>query len=274
MSRYRKVLSKIWNDEKFTSLSEDGQRLFLYHLTSDRATPFLLYIEGPGAISDTLRMPSARLSRAMKELSAKDMAWYADDGSNYVFLPKALKHPENAPESPNSVKTWINLISDLPKTPFYFKCLSHWLSLSQGITHTLILAVLKALPLTNPIQEQEQEQEQEQDIIPPIPPAPEKVKHLRHVFLLNEEFQSMTEKLGEQLTADLIERLDGYIAQIGEKAAAKKYVSHYDTMLNWHRKDQKTGGFNGTGTNGRAGAGKPGTQAADLERRYPIDVTD
>lgn len=159
MSRYRKVLSKIWNDEKFTGLSEDGQRLFLYHLTSDRATPFLLYIEGPGAISDALRMPSRRLSEAMKELSAKGMVWYADDGSNLVFLPKALRHPENAPESPNSVKTWRNLLADLPKTPFYYKCLSHWVSLSEGITHALTLAFLKASPLANPIQEQEQEQE-------------------------------------------------------------------------------------------------------------------
>ncbi len=157
MSRYRKVLSKIWNDEKFISLSEDGQRLFLYHLTSDRATPFLLYIEGPGAISDTLRMPSRRLSEAMKEVEAKGMVWYADDGSNYVFLPKALRHPENAPESPNSVKTWCNLLADLPKTPFYYRCLDHWLSLTEGITHALTLAFLKGLSMTNPIQEQEQE---------------------------------------------------------------------------------------------------------------------
>jgi hypothetical protein len=274
------VLSKIWNDEKFISLSEDAQRLFLYHLTSDRATPFLLYIEGPGAISDTLRMPSVRLSRAIKELSAKDMVWYADDGSNFVFLPKALKHPENAPESPNSVKTWLNLLTDLPKTPFYYKCLSHWLSLregiGQGITHPLMCAFLKGLPTpkptTNPIQEQEQEQEQ--DIIPPIPPTPQKVKYLRHVFLLDEEFQSMKEKLGEQLAADLIERLDGYIAQIGEKTASKKYVSHYDTMLNWHRNDQKKGGFNGS--NGRAGSGQSGTQAGTGrgETKYPVDISE
>ena len=101
MSRYRKVLSKIWSDEKFRALSPDGQLLFLYHLTSDRATPFLLYVEGPGAIGDALRMGPPRLAKVMKEVSDKGMAWYGDDGSNLVFLPNALRLPENGPgESP------------------------------------------------------------------------------------------------------------------------------------------------------------------------------
>ena len=34
----------------------------------------------------------------------------------------------------------------------------------------------------------------------------------------------------------MLERLDSYIGQIGVKKAAK-YVSHYDTILNWWRKD-------------------------------------
>jgi hypothetical protein len=82
----------------------------------------------------------------------------------------------------------------------------------------------------------------------------------------------MKEKLGEQLTGDLIERLDGYIAQIGVQVAAKKYVSHYDTMLNWHRKDEKQGGFNGN--NSRTGAGQPGGQAQGpgSQSQYPVDV--
>ena len=132
MSRYRKVLSKIWSDEKFRALSADGQLLFLYHLTSDRATPFLLYVEGPGAIGDALRMGPARLAKAMKEVSDKGMARYGDDGSNLVFLPNALKLPENGPESPHALKTWLALIFDLPRTPFFFRCLDHWLSLSEG----------------------------------------------------------------------------------------------------------------------------------------------
>jgi hypothetical protein len=245
VSRYRKVLSKIWSDEKFRSLSEDGQRLFLYHLTSDRATPFLLYVEGPGAISDALCMPSARLSRAMKEVSAKDMVWYGDDGCNLVFLPKALLIPENAPESPNAVKTWLNLLSDLPKTPFYYKCLRHWLCLREGITHTLALAFLKALLMASPIQEQEQEQE-----FPPQSPPGDgggekekgtkgsngdgKTLHCRYVLLEPGQYADLCAKFGKAKADDYIAALD---ARIGTNTAwyHKKYKSDYDVIIVWQR---------------------------------------
>jgi uncharacterized phage protein (TIGR02220 family) len=168
MSRYRKVLSRIWTDDKFPFLSLEARILFLYHLTSERATPFLLYVEGPGGIGDALRMPSARLRLAMQEALSKGLVWYANDGSNLLFLPNALRIKENGPESPNAVKTWVSLFNDLPKTPFLSRCLRHWACLTEGIDHALTHAFLKALPLPTPIQEQEQEQEQEQ--IPPKSP--------------------------------------------------------------------------------------------------------
>jgi len=169
VSRYRRVLTRIWEDDKFPSLSVDGRLLFLYHLTSPRSTPFLLYVEGPGGIADALRLPSARLRLAMTEVSRNMMVDYADDGSLMVFLPQALTIPENAPESLNAIKTWTNLFHDLPKTPFRNKCLSHWLSLGDGIHHAFTLAFVKACTMANtmaPIQEQEQEQEQEPPIVP------------------------------------------------------------------------------------------------------------
>ena len=163
MSRYRNILSRIWEDDKFPFLSLEARLLFLYHLTSPRATPFLLYVEGPGAIGDALRLPSARLRSCLTEVSDKGMVWYADDGSNLLFLPKALTIKENAPQSPNAIKTWLALLNDLPKTPFFSRCLSHWLCLAEGIPYALTLAFIKALPLPRPIQEQKQEQEQEQE---------------------------------------------------------------------------------------------------------------
>ena len=116
-------------------------------------------------------MPSPRLRQAIDDVLAKGMVWYAKDGSNLVFLPNALKLTENAPESPNAVKAWVRLCCDLPKTDFYFKCLCHWQSLSEGITHALTHAFLKALPMP-PIQEQEQEQEQNKEILSSFEDSP------------------------------------------------------------------------------------------------------
>jgi hypothetical protein len=64
----------------------------------------------------------------------------------------------------------------------------------------------------------------------------DKEKHLDFVFLFQEEYEKLIEKLGESKTKEMIERLNGYIGQIGPQKA-KKYKSHYHTILNWNRKD-------------------------------------
>lgn len=159
MSRYRKVLVRMWDDEKFRARTEDGRSLFQYHLTSPRSTPFLLYVEGPGAIADGLQWGIERVRNAMGDLAAADMARYASDASNLVFLPNALTIPENAPQGPNEVKTWLALFRDLPKSPFRDKALEHWRTLGLGIGHGFSRQFVEACEMARPIQEQEQEQD-------------------------------------------------------------------------------------------------------------------
>jgi hypothetical protein len=76
------------------------------------------------------------------------------------------------------------------------------------------------------------------------PPKPKKTSESKKTFLefvklTGEEHSKLLVNLGESLTAEYIERLNGYIGQIGEKQAAKKYTSHYHTIANWWRKDGK-----------------------------------
>ena len=54
------------------------------------------------------------------------------------------------------------------------------------------------------------------------------------VRLTDEEHQKLTERLGQALTADYIERLNNYIGSKGTK-----YKSHYHTILTWVRNDEK-----------------------------------
>ena len=51
-------------------------------------------------------------------------------------------------------------------------------------------------------------------------------------MLTDSERGKLVEKLGEQKTIGMIERLDNYIGSTG-----KKYASHYHTILNWIRMD-------------------------------------
>lgn len=63
-----------------------------------------------------------------------------------------------------------------------------------------------------------------------------KERFLDFVELTTGEHEKLQKALGDK-TEYYIERLDGYIGQIGEAKARAKYKSHYHTILNWSRKD-------------------------------------
>jgi len=98
--------------------------------------------------------------------------------------------------------------------------------------------------------ETETEREGERETRAPTPADHEAKRHLRYVFLTDNERENLIERMGEPTALEYIERLDGYIGQIGEKKARARYKSHYDTMLNWHRKDLAEGRVAGKGGKG------------------------
>jgi predicted phage replisome organizer len=67
----------------------------------------------------------------------------------------------------------------------------------------------------------------------PKPAPKETYGEFSNVKLTIEEYQKLINLLGTQ-TQSYIDRLDGYIASKGAK-----YKSHYATILNWYRKDEK-----------------------------------
>ena len=57
------------------------------------------------------------------------------------------------------------------------------------------------------------------------------------VMLTEDEELRLVQRLGKDKARDYIDRLDGYLA-----AKGKSYKSHYATVLNWWRKDEKAKG--------------------------------
>jgi len=146
VSRYRKVLTRIWTDERFRPFLSETQRLFLYHLTSPQSTPFLLYVETREQITTTLRLSRPAFRKASGPLLEADMVRYADDGSSLVFLPKAMLIEENAPTGPTSITSWVNLFRDLPALVFRAESLEHWRSLrTEHVLHPNISAFIDVL---------------------------------------------------------------------------------------------------------------------------------
>ena len=60
-----------------------------------------------------------------------------------------------------------------------------------------------------------------------------KTKYLDFVYLTQEEHKELIDRLGEDKTNDMIEKLNNYIGSKG-----KKYKSHYHTILNWVRMEE------------------------------------
>lgn len=112
MARYRKVSVQIWNDEWFSSLSDDGKLAFLFVLTHPNMTAV-------GAMRTTIEGLAAELgwtSRRLREAFAKpfeSLRLVFDEGSKLLWARNFLRH--NPPESPNVVKAWAAAIEALPE---------------------------------------------------------------------------------------------------------------------------------------------------------------
>jgi hypothetical protein len=61
-------------------------------------------------------------------------------------------------------------------------------------------------------------------------------ENFHHIMLTDHEYKSL-ERYGTGMRQKYIDRLDGYIEQIGVPAANKKYKSHYAVIVNWISKD-------------------------------------
>lgn len=119
MSRFRKVAAGTWGDQRFRSLSEPAQRLWLYLLTGNEVTslPGLLVV-GRAGLAEALSWSLSKLDRCFKELTdAKNdegipMAM-ADWKARVVWLPKGYKH--NPPANPNVIFGWKDLWRAVPE---------------------------------------------------------------------------------------------------------------------------------------------------------------
>lgn len=68
-----------------------------------------------------------------------------------------------------------------------------------------------------------------------------KVIYGNYVALTPDEYNQLTSEYGQAVVIDYIERLNGYIEQIGVKKANSKYKSHYAVIRNWYRNDKANG---------------------------------
>lgn len=95
-----------------------------------------------------------------------------------------------------------------------------------------------------------------------------KKRYMDFVLLTDAEHDKLSARLGPKQLGDMIERLNGYIGQIGVAKANAKYKSHYHTILNWRRKD----GDQGTAVSSRKPTGPSRPSFADQQSNVGIEL--
>jgi len=162
MARYRKIDTRIWNDQKFNGLSDDGKLVFFLLLTHPHLTPIGAMRATLAGLASELHWPVERLKKALDESFLKCMVEF-EEKSAFIWLPNFLKY--NHPESPNVVRSWEQYLDYLPECELKNTLISSVKIFVDNLTITFQEALPEAFGKGMPNQEQEQEQEQEQDKI-------------------------------------------------------------------------------------------------------------
>jgi hypothetical protein len=161
MARYRKVDSRIWNDEKFRRLGDDAKLVFFMLLTHPNMTALGAMRATLAGLSEELGWKPEAFKEAFRKVLSEGMAEH-DARACFIALPNFLRY--NPPESPNVVKAWVGAIDLLPECELKNRVITR----SKAFTHGMTEAFRKALPEAflkgMPYQEQEQEQEQEKTV--------------------------------------------------------------------------------------------------------------
>lgn len=159
MARYRKIETRIWNDEKFRELSDDGKLSFFFLLTHPNMTALGAMRATISGLAEELGWDAERFRKAFAEAFAKGMAEH-DQKACLIALPNFIKY--NLPESPNVVKAWTSSLDLLPECSLKNRVIVRSKAFAEGLSEAFAKALPEAFAKGMPYQEPEPEQEQEQ----------------------------------------------------------------------------------------------------------------
>lgn len=111
--RYQKIEVKIWNDEKFVTLTEDAKLLFLYLLTCPHSNALGVYVLKLGYIGEDLNWERGRGFEALSKLLQEGLIAY-DKACSLVFVRNYLNY--NKVSNENQFKNVREIFSSLPKS--------------------------------------------------------------------------------------------------------------------------------------------------------------
>lgn len=162
---YRKVDTRIWNDEKFCSLTDDGKLVFLMLLTHHNMTQLGAMKASIAGLAEELGWDSKRFQKAFAPAVSSGMVEH-DARACLIYLPNFIKY--NKPESPNVVKAWVKASVLLPECAMRTMVLetakAFLEDLSEGYQQAFVEEFGKAYPCPSPNQKQKQKQKEKNPV--------------------------------------------------------------------------------------------------------------
>ena len=143
MSRYVRVATRFWNDEKAVCLSEQAKYLFLYIMTSPHSNMIGYYVLPKLYIMHDLQWSDKRLGKPFEELLQEGFIMYCEQTS-VVFIPNFLKY--NPIQNQNQAKGGVKAIKEIPENslyPLFFNSLEQY---AEQFTEPFSKPLHKPLP--------------------------------------------------------------------------------------------------------------------------------
>jgi hypothetical protein len=151
--KYRKIDTRIWNDERVRAFSDDGKLGFLFVLTHPSMTAVGAMRGTVAGLATELGWAPRRVERA--QAPACDTGVVAVNASaSYIGLRRFLRY--NQPESPNVAKAWATALELIPECPeksaLVGRCIEHLdpgpfrEAFRQGLREAFGEAFVKAFP--------------------------------------------------------------------------------------------------------------------------------
>lgn len=113
MPLYRPVSTRLWNDQRFLAMNEDGKRLWLFLLTCPALPIPGVIIAGEGSIAEVMGWTVEGVREGFREAFRVGMNIRVE--GRVVWLVNATKHQPCA--GPNAIRCWARFWGEIPDGP-------------------------------------------------------------------------------------------------------------------------------------------------------------
>ncbi len=166
-ARFRKIVSRVFTDEKFRQLSNVERLIGLYLLIA-QSNRIGLFSFSHGKACEDLGMSPRMFNKGFLRV-CQTLNWEWDAEARVCYLPTWWRY--NQPESVNNLVGNLKDLNDLPATPLIGRFAANTVHLSDATKQSFEQALAKGYPhpsynpspQPSPTQKQKQEQEQEQE---------------------------------------------------------------------------------------------------------------